>query len=219
MKAQQLDSASAVRIAALVVREEEGRRKFATFLRKIVPAVWETGLKDWKPARRPPYDPFPLVDVAKPGRELVVAIKAAKADQLSSILMKGFRPLGKPGPTLNDLFDKLEGQLQQVLPIVEALYSQTKKIGRPKQPFKDGFELFVGRVLIAITWIGGQPPTCNKHHQSGTLVDLLVALRPYLPPNFVPEHLDKWPWPKLERLLSAKNLRDDYAVRRKSFPI
>jgi len=33
----------------------------------------------------------------------------------------------------------------------------------------------------------------------------LVALRPYLPPNFVPEHLDNWPWAKLERLASAKS--------------
>lgn len=207
---QQLDLASAARIAAIVIAEEEGQRKFAAFLCRLVPSVWENGLKDWKPPRHASLaslgaDPFD--DFVKAGRKLAAAIKALHADHREYVgLLLG-----------NNDFDKLEDQLQRVLLIVDAVY--LKKIGRPSQPFKDGFEVFVGRVLLKITRLGVPRPTCNRHHQSGTLVDLLVALRPYLPLNFVPEHFDKWPWAKLERILSAKNLREVFAVCRNSLPI
>jgi hypothetical protein len=204
-----LDLPTATRIAAIVIPEESGQLKFATFLCRVAPACWEKGLKDWKPPSRVARGPNPFDEFAKAGRKLIGAIKAIQANDVTNAFAKSVRPSLELG--------ELASHIERTLPV--AYHLSGKKIGRPKRPFKDGLELFVGKVLVAITNIGGPSPTCNRHHQSGTLVDLLVALRPYLPPNFVPEHLDKWPWAKLERMLSAKNLRDVFAVRAKSLPI
>jgi len=145
---QQLDLASAARIAALVIREEEGQRKFAIFLREAV----QRHNDDLAPASRSPELQAAGNDLATAARKLLVAIKTIK---------KGASWFGA--------FDKLEHELERIVPMTEQVF---RRRGRPKRTFKDGFEFFAGRVIDAIRKIGGPRPTCNRHHQSGTLVDL-----------------------------------------------
>jgi hypothetical protein len=202
-----LELPDATRVAAIVIPEEDGQRKFAAALCNAVPACWEKGVKDWKPPSRAAQGTNSFDEFAKAGRKLMRAIKAIQTHDVAK---------WEGQYRLNPLFgfDDLANLIEQILPMADFLGG--KKIGRPKQPYKDGFELFVGLVLVpAITNAGGQKPTCNRHHQSGSLVDLLIALRPYLPPDFVPEDLDKWPWAKLERILSAKSRHKVFAVRGK----
>jgi len=109
---QQLDSASAARIAALVIREEEGQGKFATFLCKVVLAVWETGSQE--PDHH--YDAAWMRacdDVATAARKLLVAIKTMK----------------KRGNFFG-AFDNLEHELERIVPMTEQLF---RRRGRPKR--------------------------------------------------------------------------------------
>jgi hypothetical protein len=130
-------------------------------------------------------------DVARTGRQFIRALAARRAAYPSDPTSDGAR--------------QLEDLVAQTVRLAKFLSGV--KPGRPRRPRdKTELERIAGVLEASIARAGGRP-TLTRHHHSGNLVELLTALRPYLPAGFIPEDLDEWPWAKLERLKTAQNRR------------
>jgi hypothetical protein len=168
-----VDHAVVVRLADIAAIPDAHREQFARHLQKAVHAARRRG-GDWQPAPRQSGAIDQIAHIAATGRAFFKALQHS--------------------PLIEDQL--LAARVSWRADIASTIGRLRRGRGRPPRTFSTEFERFVASLLLAVRAAGGRP-SFDRKRRSGRLVDLLVELRPHLPPGFVPEEL---PWAKLERL-------------------
>jgi hypothetical protein len=150
-----------VGLAHLMKVPEDQHEGFICWLKYMVLVQWSWS----RHAGEPPQNPtVKNADIAKTGRAFLRAIEQRGTSSTPSELA---------------MAEEVRRFLRQVRPA---------KRGAARREDSDRFATFV-LCMVAITYVFGGGVTCNRKARKGNIVDLLIELRPLLPPGLIPAGL------------------------------